>query len=76
MENLEEEIFMVKSESSNQIYHYMIQIVYIHCEYDCCGYVRVLEDSYIFLLLYVDNMLIPAKSMYKVDMLKSLLHRV
>uniref|UniRef100_A0A2N9G4M2 CCHC-type domain-containing protein n=1 Tax=Fagus sylvatica TaxID=28930 RepID=A0A2N9G4M2_FAGSY len=43
---------------------YMIQIGYTRCEYDCCVYVRILEDgSYIFLLLYVDDMLIAAKSM-------------
>uniref|UniRef100_A0A2N9GD91 Uncharacterized protein n=1 Tax=Fagus sylvatica TaxID=28930 RepID=A0A2N9GD91_FAGSY len=55
---------------------YMIQIGYTHCEYDCCVYVRILEDgSYIFLLLYVDDMLIAAKSMYEVNRLKSLLHK-
>ena len=56
---------------------YMIQIGYTRCEYDCCVYVRILEDgSYIFLLLYVDNMLIVAKRMCEVNRLKSLLHRV
>jgi hypothetical protein len=55
---------------------YMIQIGYTRCEYDCCVYVRILEDgSYIFLLLYVDDMLIAAKSMCKVNRLKSLLHK-
>jgi hypothetical protein len=55
---------------------YMIQIGYTRCEYDCCVYVRILEDgSYIFLLLYVDNMLIAAKSMCEVNRLKSLLHK-
>jgi hypothetical protein len=39
-------------------------------------YVRILEDvSYIFLLLYVDNMLIVAKSMCEVNRLKSLLYK-
>uniref|UniRef100_A0A2N9FA36 CCHC-type domain-containing protein n=1 Tax=Fagus sylvatica TaxID=28930 RepID=A0A2N9FA36_FAGSY len=55
---------------------YMIQIGYTRCEYDCCVYVRILEDgSYIFLLLYVDDMLIAAKSMCEVKRLKSLLHK-
>uniref|UniRef100_A0A2N9J5P5 CCHC-type domain-containing protein n=1 Tax=Fagus sylvatica TaxID=28930 RepID=A0A2N9J5P5_FAGSY len=55
---------------------YMIQIGYTRCEYDCCVYVRILEDgSYIFLLLYVDDMLIAAKSMCEVNRLKSLLHK-
>uniref|UniRef100_A0A2N9IQA1 Reverse transcriptase Ty1/copia-type domain-containing protein n=1 Tax=Fagus sylvatica TaxID=28930 RepID=A0A2N9IQA1_FAGSY len=51
-------------------------IGYTRCEYDCCVYVRILEDgSYIFLLLYVDDMLIAAKSMCEVNRLKSLLHK-
>jgi hypothetical protein len=55
---------------------YIIQIGYTRCEYDCCVYVRILEDgSYIFLLLYVDDMLIAAKSMCEVKKLKSLLHK-
>ena len=55
----------------------LIQISYTRCEYDCYVYVRILEDgSYIFLLLYVDNMLIVAKRMCEVNRLESLLHRV
>ena len=54
----------------------MIQIGYTRFEYDCCVYVRILKDgSYIFLLLYVDDMLIAAKSMCEVNRLKSLLHK-
>jgi hypothetical protein len=54
----------------------MIHIGCTCCEYDCCVYVRILEDgSYIFLLLYVDDMLIAAKSMCEVNRLKSLLHK-
>lgn len=36
---------------------YMIQIGYTRCEYDCCVYVKSLDGSFIFLLLYVDDML-------------------
>ena len=55
---------------------YMIQIGYAYCEYDCCVYVRILEDvSYIFLLLYVNNMLIVAKSICEINRLKSLLYK-
>ena len=44
---------------------YMIKIGYKRCEYDCCVYVRSLDDgSFIFLLLYVDDMLIATKSIY------------
>ena len=54
----------------------MIQISYTCCKYDCCIYVRILEDgSYIFWLLYVDDMLIATESMCEVDMLKSLLYK-
>ena len=54
----------------------MIQIGYTCCEYDCCVYVHILEDgSYIFLLLYLDDMLIAAKSMYEVNRFKSLLRK-
>jgi hypothetical protein len=53
---------------------YMIKIGYRRCEYDYCVYVRGLDDgSFIFLLLYVDDMLITAKSIVKVNKLKVLL---
>ena len=53
---------------------YMIRIGFTRCEYDCCVYVKSLDDgSCIFLLLYVDDMLIAAKSMVEVNRLKSLL---
>ena len=52
---------------------YMIQIGYTRCEYDYCVYVKSLKDgSHIFLLLYVDDMLIAAKSIVEVNRLKSL----
>ena len=54
----------------------MIKIGYKRCEYDCCVHVRSLDDgSFIFLLLYVDDMLIAAKSIIKVNKLKVLLSR-
>jgi hypothetical protein len=54
----------------------MIRIGYKICEYDCCVYVRSLDDdSFIFLLLYVDDMLIAAKSIVEVNKLKVLLSR-
>ncbi|KAE8707081.1 hypothetical protein F3Y22_tig00110387pilonHSYRG00804 [Hibiscus syriacus] len=53
---------------------YMIKIGYNRCEYDCCVYVKSLDDgSFIFLLLYVDDMLIVAKNMDDVIGLKTLL---
>ncbi|KAL0411273.1 UNVERIFIED_CONTAM: Retrovirus-related Pol polyprotein from transposon TNT 1-94 [Sesamum latifolium] len=53
---------------------FMLQIGYKLCEYDCCVYVKSLDDgSFIFLLLYVDDMLIAAKNMHDVLALKALL---
>ena len=44
------------------------------CEYDYCVYFRVLADgSYIFLALYVNDMLVVAKSKQEIVKLKSLL---
>jgi hypothetical protein len=55
---------------------YMIKIGYNRYEYDCCVYVRSLYDSsYIFLLLYVNDMLIVARSMKEVNKLKALLSK-
>ena len=55
---------------------YMIRICYRRCEYDCCVYVRSLDDDpFIFLLLYVDDMLIATKSIIEVNKLKVLLSR-
>ena len=52
----------------------MIQIGYRCCEYNCCVYVKCLDDGlFIFLLLYVDDMLIAVKSWYDVIELKVLL---
>ena len=54
----------------------MIRIGYKRCEYDCCVYVKSLDDgSSIFLLHYVDDMLIATKSMSEVNKLKILLSR-
>jgi hypothetical protein len=54
----------------------MIKIGYKRCEYDCCMYVRSLDDgSFIFLLQYMDDMLIAAKSIVEVNKLKVLLSR-
>ena len=54
----------------------MIKIGYRRYEYDCCVYVRSFDDdSLIFLLLYVDDMLIAAKSIMEVNKLKVLLSR-
>jgi hypothetical protein len=54
----------------------MIKIGYKRCEYNCCVYVKSLDvGSFIFLLLYVDDMLIAAKSIVEVNKLKVLLSK-
>lgn len=53
---------------------YMLQIEYQRCEYDCCVYVKNLgKNSPIFLLLYVDDMLIARCNMDDIVELKRLL---
>ena len=55
---------------------YMVHIGYTRCEYDCCVYVRIFDDgSYLFLLLYVNDMLIATKSICEINRLKSLLYK-
>jgi hypothetical protein len=54
----------------------MIRIGYRRYEYDCCVYVRSFDDgSFIFLLLYANNMFIAAKSIVEVNKLQVLLSR-
>jgi hypothetical protein len=55
---------------------YMIKIGYRRGEYDCCVYLKSLDDgSFIFLLLYVDDILIATRSIMEVNKLKVLLSR-
>jgi hypothetical protein len=50
---------------------FMLSIEFTRCEYDSCVYFKVLADgSYIYLLLYVDDMLIAASNMKDVNQLK------
>ena len=51
---------------------FMIEHGYSRSKYDSCVYHRKLNDgSFIYLLLYVGDMLIAAKEMSKVDKLKA-----
>lgn len=53
---------------------YMLKISYIRYQYDHCVYVRILDDdSFIFLLLYVDNILIAANHLHDINELKIVL---
>lgn len=50
----------------------MLHIRYRRCDYDCCVYVKSLDDGYfIFLLLYVDDMFIHANHLHDVNKLKT-----
>ena len=42
-------------------------------EYDSCVYIKIIDGSPIYLLLYVDDMLIAAKSIVEITTLKKLL---
>ncbi|KAL0438953.1 UNVERIFIED_CONTAM: Retrovirus-related Pol polyprotein from transposon TNT 1-94 [Sesamum latifolium] len=71
--DLEEHIYMEHPDWFTQPGHDHM-IGYKQCEYDCCVYVKSHDDgSFIFLLLYVDDMLIAAKNMHDVLALKALL---
>ncbi|XP_027171542.1 LRR receptor-like serine/threonine-protein kinase FLS2 [Coffea eugenioides] len=53
---------------------YMIELGYNRSQYDCCVYHNKLEDgSMIYLILYVDDMLIVARNKTDIQKLKSLL---
>ena len=50
----------------------MVDIGYSRTDFDACVYFRRLPDnSFIYLLLYVDDMLIAAKSMIEINKLKT-----
>ena len=49
---------------------------YIRSKYDHCVYLHRLHDgSYIYLLLYVDDMLIASKSQVEIDKMKAQLNK-
>jgi len=52
----------------------MIKIDYKRCKYKCL-FKEPWDDSLIFMLLYIDDILIAAKCMSKVNKLKTLLYR-
>ena len=42
-------------------------------EYDSCVYIKIVDGSHIYLMLYVDDMLIAAKSRKEITIVKKLL---
>jgi len=55
----------------------MIEYGYSRSKYDSCVYHRKLNNGFfVYLLLYVDDMLIATNDMFKVDKLKAQLSRI
>lgn len=53
---------------------YMMKLGYSRSAYDCCVYYKLQDDSFIYLVLYVDDMLIAAKRKSDVQKLKGFLN--
>lgn len=54
---------------------FMVTHGYKRCEYDCCVYFKIDDDgSLVLLTLYVDDMLVAAKSKQKIKELKNMLN--
>ncbi|KAH9657534.1 hypothetical protein KPL70_023118 [Citrus sinensis] len=53
---------------------FMLSHGYLRCSFDCCVYYKLISSNlYIYLLLYVDDMLVAYKSREEIAVLKSLL---
>ena len=53
---------------------FMVKHGFMRCSYDCCVYYKLLKDDiYIYLLLYVDDMLIACKIREEIEDLKKIL---
>ena len=56
--------------------HFMVEHMHTHSQFDHCVYYRCLDDgSFIYLLLYVDDMLIASKRQVEIDKLKDQLSK-
>ncbi|KAH9647652.1 hypothetical protein KPL70_025267 [Citrus sinensis] len=54
---------------------FMLSHGYLRCSFDCCVYYKVISTNlYIYLLLYVDDMLVACKSREEIEALKNLLN--
>ena len=53
----------------------MLRIGFKRCEFDHCCYVKFFGDSYIILLLYVDDMIIAESSIEEINNLKKQLSK-
>ena len=53
----------------------MIKVRYNRCEYDSCVYFKQYNDDPIYLILYVDDMLIAARNKVHIQKLKAQIKR-
>ncbi|KAH9768873.1 Integrase catalytic domain-containing protein [Citrus sinensis] len=54
---------------------FMLSHGYLRCNFDCCVYYKLVKiDLYIYLLLYVDDILVSCKSRAEIEALKQLLN--
>ncbi|KAH9660266.1 hypothetical protein KPL70_024153 [Citrus sinensis] len=75
---LEKSLYGLK-QSARQWYlrfdEFMQMHEFVRCNYDCCVYYKIIKDGlYIYLLLYVDDMLVACKDRDEIDKLKVLLN--
>jgi ATP-binding cassette subfamily B (MDR/TAP) protein 1 len=61
--------------SSKKFDNFMGSSGYTRCQADHCCYVKHFDNSYIILLLYVDDMLIAGSSIEEIDKLKQQLSK-
>lgn len=65
---------MVSKQSPRQWYlkfnNFMMKLCFQRCNLDCCVYYRKISVEKVYLVLYVDDMLIASKSMKQIDLLK------
>ncbi|KAL6332866.1 hypothetical protein AAG906_017135 [Vitis piasezkii] len=87
--DLEEDLYMIQQEGFTSLYglkqaprqwykkfdNFMHRIGFKRCEADHCCYVKSFDNSYIILLLYVDDMLIVGSDIEKINNLKKQLSK-
>ena len=73
---LKKSLYCLK-QSPRQWYKRFDSFILLHgfkrSEYDSCVYIKIVDGSHIYLLLYVDDILITAKSRLEITTLKKLL---
>ena len=73
---IEEILVRIEKQSPRQLYKrfdcFMIRQKYTRSQFDHCAYLhRLFDESYIYLLLYVDDMLVTCKIKAEIERLKT-----